>query len=100
HGQLAADRPQSSRLTEFYLWMSLGGVLGGLFSALVAPLIFTSVLEYPLMMVAACLLRPPVGCRERPPRLSMQATSAFQTERHGGRSLQPAPGITKSSLAG
>ena len=58
HGQLAADRPAPSQLTEFYLWMSLGGVVGGLFSALVAPVVFRSVLEYPLMMAAACLLRP------------------------------------------
>ncbi len=58
HGQLAADRPEPSQLTEFYLWMSLGGVLGGLFTALVAPVVFSSVLEYPLMMAAACLLRP------------------------------------------
>jgi tetratricopeptide (TPR) repeat protein len=58
HGQLAADRPAAAHLTEFYLWMSLGGVLGGLFSALVAPVIFKSALEYPLMMAAACLLRP------------------------------------------
>jgi tetratricopeptide (TPR) repeat protein len=61
HGQLAADRPAPERLTEFYLWMSLGGVLGGLFCALAAPLIFKSALEYPLMMVAACVLRPPSG---------------------------------------
>ena len=58
HGQLAADRPAPSQLTEFYLWMSLGGVAGGLFSALVAPVVFRSVLEYPLMLAAACLLRP------------------------------------------
>jgi tetratricopeptide (TPR) repeat protein len=65
HGQLAADRPPPSRLTEFYLWMSLGGVLGGLFSALVAPLIFRSVVEYPLMLAAACLLRPPKAAGTR-----------------------------------
>ena len=65
HGQLAADRPAPSRLTEFYLWMSLGGVIGGLFNALVAPLIFHSALEYPLMMVAACMLRPQ-GSRKAP----------------------------------
>ena len=65
HGQLAADRPAPSQLTEFYLWMSLGGVLGGLFSALVAPLVFKSVLEYPLMMAAACLLRPRAGSGRR-----------------------------------
>ncbi len=59
HGQLAADRPEPGRLTEFYLWMSLGGVIGGLFSALVAPLIFRNALEYPLMMAAACMLRQP-----------------------------------------
>jgi tetratricopeptide (TPR) repeat protein len=59
HGQLAADRPAGSHLTEFYLWMSLGGVLGGLFNALVAPLLFSGAVEYPLMIAAACLLRPP-----------------------------------------
>ena len=70
HGQLAADRPEPSQLTEFYLWMSLGGVVGGLFSALVAPVVFSSVLEYPLMMAAACMLRPRkcwhTPCRQRP----------------------------------
>ena len=58
HGQLAGDRPSESRLTEFYLWMSLGGVLGGLFNALVAPLVFSGAVEYPLMLAVACLLRP------------------------------------------
>jgi len=66
HGQLAADRPASSHLTEFYLWMSLGGVLGGLFNALLAPLVFSGVLEYPLMMAVACMLRPrPAAKRPR-----------------------------------
>ena len=40
HAQLAAERPEPSQLTEFYLWMSLGGVVGGLLTALVAPVIF------------------------------------------------------------
>ena len=65
HGQLAADRPEPERLTEFYLWLSLGGVLGGLFSALLAPLLFNRPLEYPLMMVAACMLRPPVAAGQQ-----------------------------------
>ena len=47
HGAMAADRPASKYLTEFYLWMSAGGVLGGLICALAAPLVFNSVLEYP-----------------------------------------------------
>src|SRR6185437_5519654 len=39
HGELAKDRPPPEQLTAFYLWMSVGGVLGGLFNALVAPLV-------------------------------------------------------------
>ena len=58
HGELAKRRPAPSRLTEFYLWMSLGGVLGGAFTALLAPNIFDTVVEYPLALVAACFLRP------------------------------------------
>ncbi len=70
HGLLAADRPEVGHLTEFYLWLSAGGVLGGLFNAVVAPLVFSSVLEYPVVLVLACLLRPapaPV-LRRRPVR--------------------------------
>lgn len=58
HGELARRRPSVSHLTKFYLWMSLGGVLGGVFNALVGPLLFTRVLEYPLAIVLACVLRP------------------------------------------
>ncbi len=61
HGELAADRPASGRLTEFYLWMSVGGALGGLFNALLAPVVFDSFVEYPLVLVVACLLVMPVG---------------------------------------
>ncbi|MEO1324549.1 MAG: spermidine synthase, partial [Pseudomonadota bacterium] len=58
HGAMAADRPDASRLTEFYLIMSLGGVLGGAFNALLAPVLFNSVIEYPLMLLAVLALRP------------------------------------------
>jgi hypothetical protein len=58
HGELARTRPAPAYLTEFYLLMSLGGVLGGLFNALLAPLVFKSVLEYPLLLAGACLLLP------------------------------------------
>ena len=57
HGELAHDRPAPSRLTEFYFWISLGGMLGGLFNALLAPVLFTSIVEYPLVLVVACLVR-------------------------------------------
>ena len=53
HGALNARRPDASHLTQFYLFMSLGGVLGGAFNALLAPVIFNGVFEYPLMLVAA-----------------------------------------------
>jgi hypothetical protein len=41
--------------------MSVGGVLGGIFNAIVAPLVFTAVIEYPLVLAASCLLRPAMG---------------------------------------
>jgi spermidine synthase len=58
HGELARTRPPARHLTGYYLWMSLGGMLGGLFNALLAPLLFDRVLEYPLMVVAALFLVP------------------------------------------
>ena len=55
HGALAADRPPAHHLTSFYLALSLGGVLGGAFNALVAPLVFDRIAEYPLAIVLACV---------------------------------------------
>jgi hypothetical protein len=58
HVQLAEDRPAARHLTSFYLWVALGGALGGSFNALVAPVVFETILEYPIALVAACLLAP------------------------------------------
>ena len=58
HGELARDRPAPAQLTAFYGWMALGGVLGGAFNSLLAPLVFSSVVEYPLTIVMVCLLLP------------------------------------------
>jgi hypothetical protein len=58
HGELARRRPDAANLTQFYLWMSVGGVLGGLFCGLIAPAIFNSVVEYPLLIIAGVLCRP------------------------------------------
>ena len=66
HGRLATDRPSSSHLTEFYLWLSVGGVLGGLFNAMLSPLLFKTVIEYPIALVLACAVRPPLPEGERP----------------------------------
>lgn len=85
HGQLAEDRPDPRYLTEFYLWLSVGGALGGMFNALVAPVLFNPaawgtvfqtvgipaeaatplafhrIVEYPLALVLLCLLRPRIS---------------------------------------
>ncbi len=58
HGELAQDRPSTKHLTHFYLLMSVGGMLGGLFNALAAPIVFTFTSEYPITLVAACFLLP------------------------------------------
>ncbi len=60
HGELARDRPPARNLTEFYLWVAVGGVLGGVFNALIAPVAFDTVVEYPLAIVLACLFLPGV----------------------------------------
>lgn len=63
HLALSDTRPDAGRLTEFYLCISLGGVLGGAFAALLAPLIFNNAYEYPIALAAACLF-----CRTQAPR--------------------------------
>ncbi len=58
HGELAKRRPPTQHLTRYYLVMSFAGMLGGLFNTFVAPFVFNAVYEYPIMIVAALLLRP------------------------------------------
>ena len=64
--RLFLSRPDPSQLTGFYLWLSVGGLLGGLFSGLLAPMIFNRVLEYPILValvvwVAALDAQSPSG---------------------------------------
>lgn len=58
HRTLYEARPNARYLTEFYLWMSAGGVLGGIFAALIAPQIFAEVFEYPLLLALSFACRP------------------------------------------
>lgn len=58
HGYLHYLRPAPQHLTLFYLIMSAGGVLGGAFAALVAPLVFNWVYEHPVLVIAAAALLP------------------------------------------
>jgi protein-L-isoaspartate O-methyltransferase len=61
HGRLAASRPAATHLTEYYLLISVGGAIGGTFAALVAPVVFDFIAEYPIAVVLACLFRLPFG---------------------------------------
>ncbi|MEZ4459889.1 MAG: fused MFS/spermidine synthase [bacterium] len=56
HQSLVDARPAANDLTEFYVWMSLGGVLGGAFNAFVAPEIFNRPFEYPLALAIAMVV--------------------------------------------
>lgn len=58
HGELSRTRPAPEQLTSFYAWLAVGGVLGGLFNALVAPHAFDAALEYPTVLALACLSLP------------------------------------------
>jgi hypothetical protein len=73
HRALYQSRPDARALTIFYFSMSLGGALGGLFAGLIAPVIFSSVAEYPLLIVAALALRPGtwVNLRSTSPRIAL-----------------------------
>jgi hypothetical protein len=68
HGELARTRPAAKYLTGFYVALSFGGMLGGLFAGLLAPFIFSWVAEYPILLALAALCRPPR--EERWPRWS------------------------------
>jgi hypothetical protein len=58
HGEIARTRPAPQYLTAFYLWMSAGGVIGGMTAGLIAPQVFTWVTEYPVLIALAVLCRP------------------------------------------
>jgi hypothetical protein len=77
HGRLSQERPGPDRLTDFYLMLSVGGVVGGATAALVAPLVFSTILEYPLFVVASLALLPAsafdAGGTSRPRALVMGA---------------------------
>lgn len=58
HGKLYALRPSPERLTFFYLIVAAGGALGGVFTSLLAPVIFDWVYEHAILLLAAALLLP------------------------------------------
>src|SRR5207253_6043527 len=68
HGELARTRPPAKYLTGFYVALSFGGMVGGLFAGLIAPYTFSWIAEYPILVALAALCRP--ATRERLPRWS------------------------------
>lgn len=58
HGELSLTRPAVGSLTEFYLCLSIGGVLGGVFNSLLAPVVFKTVMELPLVLIFAAIMGP------------------------------------------
>ncbi len=54
--ELYRRRPAQSRLTSFYLWIAVGGVFGGVFNSLLAPILFSSTVEYPIALLACASL--------------------------------------------
>jgi spermidine synthase len=58
HGELARRRPAPQHLTAFYMWMSAGGMIGGIASGLIAPYTFNWIAEYPILIALAVLCRP------------------------------------------
>ena len=70
HGALAQMRPETERLSLFYVTIALGGLLGGIWTAIAAPILFDRVVEYPLAIVLSCLAAPLTKMRDggRSPR--------------------------------
>jgi hypothetical protein len=66
HGELARTRPAARYLTGFYVALSFGGMVGGLFAGLIAPFTFSWIAEYPILIALAVLCRPPAEERWSP----------------------------------
>ena len=96
HGRLAADRPSPAHLTEFYLVLSAGGVLASSLVAVVAPILFKGVWEYPLLLVMAlgalALARP----GPRPAAAPPSARDPGSTCRRSSRALRAGSRRTRS----
>jgi hypothetical protein len=103
HGRLAADRPAPVHLTEFYFWLAFGGMLGGVFNTLAAPVLFNVVIEYPLVLVLALAAR---GGRRSDPATSWSVNDFVVPVGVGALSagfivwLQPGPDSANLFVAG
>ena len=74
HGSLSEARPAASQLTNFYLWVSFGGVLGGFFNIFIAPELFADIKEYPLMLLMSVLVCTPLPLLRSTPLPLLRST--------------------------
>lgn len=88
HGRLVDSRPPAGQLTVFSLAMATGGALGGLFNALVSPLLFDAHHEFPLAVAAAAGMLPPV-VRGWPLRVRLAASGAVAVGMAAAAGLLP-----------
>ncbi len=91
HGELYRRRPAPAHLTEFYLWIAVGGAIGGAFAGLFAPYAFDNIYEYPILIAAALLALPGVFSagastflRQAGPVLAAAAAVAVARMAYGG----------------
>ena len=97
HGELARTRPAAKYLTGFYVALSFGGMVGGLFAGLIAPFTFSWIAEYPILLALAALCRPPGGKERLPgwsrwywPFLAVLAVALIVPTWSDGRSMAKA----------
>ena len=103
HGEVYRRRPAPALLTEFYLWTSFGGVLGGVFAGLLAPHLFNRTYEYPILIVAALLALPgALGgkcahfCWRIWPALAVAAAGAIRSSQRSASAPRPPPFRSRS----
>ena len=89
HGELASRRPPARYLTSFYMWMSFGGMIGGIASGLAAPYVFNWIAEYPILIALAVLCRPGLTW----PKTTWQQVIVFGSVDPGGAHYGPVPAI-------
>jgi hypothetical protein len=94
HGELARTRPAAKYLTGFYVALSFGGMVGGLFAGLIAPFTFSWIAEYPILLALAALCRPPGGNERLPgwsrwywPFLAVLAVALIAPSWSGGKTM-------------
>lgn len=100
HGELAKDRPSTQHLTEFYLLMSFGGMLGGMFNGIVAPIIFIHVWEFSVAVICACILRPIMkesGWADELIGSFLNKPTAVPAQRHGKGAHAPKPAVAHAA---